>query len=158
MYYAFEQRCSSRTIYLMSEVEVSVVSDTDEGKRLKILAKWDTGASHTVVSTRLREKLDIVPHSSEYITGVGGTQRSDIIKLTIKLPNDLSVTRLRIGVCNLSSAQNIDMLIGMDIIRLGDFHILNTNGKTVFSFVIPPLPNPQSIAAEVDKLNRQNAI
>jgi hypothetical protein len=28
----------------------------------------------------------------------------------------------------------------MDIIQLGDFHISNTGNRTLFSFVIPPLP------------------
>jgi predicted aspartyl protease len=154
MYYAFEQRHSSLAGYLMSEIEVSIVSDTDKMEFTKIFAKWDTGASHTVISTRLQKQLGLAPISSELITGVGGTQQADVVKLTIKLPNDVSITSRRIGVCNISSAQNNDMLIGMDIIQLGDFHIVNTDGKTVFSFVIPPLPNPKSITAEVDKLNQ----
>lgn len=32
---------------------------------------------------------------------------------------------------------NIDLLIGMDIISLGDFAITNVNGKTTFSFRLP---------------------
>jgi hypothetical protein len=32
-----------------------------------------------------------------------------------------------------------DVLIGMDIISMGDFAITNARGKTIFSFVIPSL-------------------
>jgi hypothetical protein len=34
-----------------------------------------------------------------------------------------------------------DVIIGMDIISLGDFVITNARGKTFFSFVIPTLNN-----------------
>ena len=59
----------------------------------------------------------------------------------------------RIGVCNIQSAHDIDMLIGMDIIQLGDFHISNTDGKTRFSYIVPSLPERYSLAEEADKLN-----
>jgi hypothetical protein len=41
----------------------------------------------------------------------------------------------------------------MDIIQLGDFHISNAGDKSLFSFVIPPLPTSFSLAAEADKLD-----
>jgi hypothetical protein len=49
----------------------------------------------------------------------------------------------------------IDILIGMDIIQLGDFHISNTGGNTCFSFVIPSLPVSLNLADEAEKLNKQ---
>jgi hypothetical protein len=42
-------------------------------------------------------------------------------------------------VCNL--VKDVDLLIGMDIILLGDFSISNGDGKTLFSFAIPPFEN-----------------
>lgn len=61
----------------------------------------------------------------------------------------------RAFICDLPYSVNI--LIGMDIIQLGDFHISNAGGKTLFSFVIPSLPTPFSLAEEADKLNSQKS-
>lgn len=40
----------------------------------------------------------------------------------------------------LANLSNYDMLIGMDIISLGDFAIHNYGGKTVMTFTYPPEP------------------
>jgi hypothetical protein len=45
------------------------------------------------------------------------------------------------------------MVIGMDIIQLGDSHISNTDSKTLFSFIIPFLPTPLNLEDEARKLN-----
>ena len=50
---------------------------------------------------------------------------------------------------------SIDLLIGMDIIQLGDFHISNTGGHTLFSFVVPPLPEQFDLTKKADVLNNQ---
>jgi hypothetical protein len=41
----------------------------------------------------------------------------------------------------------------MDVIQMGDLHISNTGGYTLFSFVIPPLPKQLDLAQEADALN-----
>lgn len=38
-----------------------------------------------------------------------------------------------------SEFMGADIIIGMDIIQTGDFLISNTNGRTTFSFCMPPL-------------------
>jgi hypothetical protein len=154
MYYAFEERYSFRPETLISEIEVYPAPTKDPGKCVRIRAKWDTGATHTVVSTNLKERLNLVPIDSEVVSGVGGSQVIDVVRLAIKLPNELFISSKHIGVCRIHSTHAIDMLIGMDIIQLGDFHISNTGGKTRFSFVIPPLLEPFSLAEEADRLNK----
>lgn len=44
---------------------------------------------------------------------------------------DITVIGSEIGT------QNIDLLIGMDIIGLGDFAVTNLGGNTVFTFRVP---------------------
>ena len=155
MYYAFETRYPQLVEYLLTEVSV-YPNPTTEPKNCKtIRAKWDTGANHSVISIRLKEFLNLMPISSETITGVGGPQIIEVVRLAVKLPNDLYVSSKRIGVCNIQSAHDIDMLIGMDIIQLGDFHISNTDGQTRFSFIVPSLPERYSLAEEADKLNNR---
>jgi predicted aspartyl protease len=154
-YYAFEQRYPFQTEYLISEVEVYADPIENPDKSVIVHAKWDTGANHTVISVGLKERLNLIPIDSEVITGVGGSQVIDVVRLAIKLPNDLFISSKHIGVCSINSAQKIDILIGMDIIQHGDFHISNTDGKTRFSFVMPSLPKPFSLAEEADRLNEQ---
>jgi predicted aspartyl protease len=154
-YYAFEQRYPFQTEYLISEVEVYSDPTENPEKSERIRAKWDTGANHTVISIELMKRLNLIPIDSEVISGVGGSQVIDVVRLAVKLPNDLFISSKHIGVCTINSAQKIDILIGMDIIQHGDYHISNTGGKTRFSFVMPSLPTPYSLAEEADKLNEQ---
>jgi len=46
------------------------------------------------------------------------------------------VKNSNVTVCNL--VRDVDLLIGMDIIQLGDFVISNGAGKTLFTFAMPP--------------------
>jgi hypothetical protein len=157
MYYAFEIRYPFRAENLVSDVEVYPAPTKEPGKFEKIRAKWDTGANHTVISTRLKERLNLIPIDSEVVSGLGGSQVIDVVRLAVKLPNDLFISSKHIGVCNINSASGVDILIGMDIIQLGDFHISNAGDKSLFSFVIPSLPTPFSLAVEADKLDEKNA-
>jgi len=54
----------------------------------------------------------------------------------MKLPNLVEVKNTNVTVCNL--VKDVDLLIGMDIIQLGDFSISNGKGKTLFTFAMPP--------------------
>jgi hypothetical protein len=155
MYYAFEVRYPIRTENLISEVAVYPSPIKNPSRSVKIRAKWDTGANHTFISIDLKNRLNLVPIDSDVVSGLGGSQVIDVVRLAIKLPNDLFISSKHIGVCNMNSASKIDMLIGMDIIQLGDFHISNTDDKSVFSFVMPSLPKPFSLVAEADRLNEQ---
>lgn len=51
------------------------------------------------------------------------------------MPNNVIVQNVIVACADLGI--NIDLLIGMDIISLGDFAITNVNGKTIFSFRLP---------------------
>lgn len=51
------------------------------------------------------------------------------------LPNDKIIANLT--VVGIDFNDDVDVLIGMDIITLGDFALSNFEGKTVFTFRIP---------------------
>ena len=72
------------------------------------MALWDTGSTMTVISDELASKLNLEPVGEMMAETAGG----------------------KLG-------PGIDILIGMDIITLGDFVITNYNNKTVFSFRFP---------------------
>jgi hypothetical protein len=46
------------------------------------------------------------------------------------------------------------MVIGMDIIKKGDFAISNAENKTLFSFVIPPFPDKINLADKAEAANK----
>jgi hypothetical protein len=62
----------------------------------------------------------------------------------------MTLTDRRFYVCNIPG---VEVLIGMDIISMGDFNISNANGKTLFSFVIPPYKNKISYSKLITENN-----
>jgi hypothetical protein len=114
-------------------------------------AIWDTGATCTFVSDKVREELGIVPVEYQPVTGLNGTQMTGLGLLSIKLSDKLIIPDKRVFICNLPSS--IEMLIGMDIIQLGDFCITNNGNKTTFTFVTPSLPASKNLLEEAELLN-----
>ena len=53
---------------------------------------------------------------------------------------------------------NADMLIGMDIIRMGDFAVCNADGKTSFSFAVPPFPDRIDLAEKTEADNKRDTV
>lgn len=96
-------------------------------------ALWDTGASVSVISTRIASELSLVPTGVSYITGFDGRRmRTNTYRVNIILPDGISIGCLEVVE---SPMVMFDMLIGMDVISLGDFSICNRGrGGTVFSF------------------------
>jgi hypothetical protein len=150
-YFAHEQNYAFRTPVLTSEIEIFPRSSLSRIDGMKVFAVWDTGATKTFINRHLSEQLCLVPIEFQPVVGATGSQMAGLVDLAIKLPNDLFIPDKRAFVCDLPDS--IHILIGMDIIQLGDFHISNANGKTRFSFVVPPLPEPFSLVAEAGRLN-----
>jgi hypothetical protein len=95
--------------------------------------------------------LNLTPIATELVHGINSKEVVDVVAVSIKLPNGLLIPDIRVFVCDIPSP--IDMLIGMDIIQQGDFHISNAEGRTLFSFVIPALPERLNLAQRADALN-----
>ena len=95
---------------------------------------WDTGATHTVVSEDVVEILELekigeMPASSATTDVTAGIY---ICKITLEDLTELTLPV--ISAPNLST----DILIGMDLISMGELHIgHNEDGNLFFSFEIP---------------------
>jgi hypothetical protein len=61
----------------------------------------------------------------------------DRFLVNVRLPNGIAFSGIQVTKGNLGD--DIDVLIGMDIITAGDFAITNADGKTCMSFRIPSL-------------------
>lgn len=97
-------------------------------------ALWDTGATGSVISKKLADEIGLVPIGRTLVTGVNGSFECNKYVIDIYLPNHVRVQDVLVTE---SSGIQHDLLIGMDIIRLGDFALTHTNGATIFSYQFP---------------------
>ncbi|MDD4154519.1 MAG: SEC-C metal-binding domain-containing protein [Bacilli bacterium] len=97
-------------------------------------AIWDTGATNTVISSKLVKTLQLFPVSVTKVSNTTGTYNANQYLVDIILPNNVHVRDILVTEGFLP---NCDLLIGMDIITKGDFCVTNMNRKTMFSFHMP---------------------
>jgi predicted aspartyl protease len=100
-------------------------------------AIWDTGATGTVITKKVVDELGLVPTGKTTSIHAGGSDEVNTYLINVYLPNGIAVPGVRVITAVLTG--NAEMLIGMDIISLGDFSITNLQGKTCFSFRIPSI-------------------
>ena len=97
-------------------------------------ALWDTGADTTIISSRIVKELNLKPYKSGGISGIGGDTGSNVYLVHVLVPTGDFVSYVEVME---SDFQDIDILIGMDVITFGDFLITNKDGKTTFQFRTP---------------------
>ena len=134
--------------HIVKEIKIPVTinasPNSTEGKLIKIDALWDTGATLSIITPRIAKELELNPVDKYIIRGINDDNKlSDVVIVTITLPNGMVLNGRRFSVNNIPG---VDVLIGMDIISMGDFVITNAKGKTFFSFVIPTLNNKISFS------------
>lgn len=114
------------------------IQATIEGLNHTVTAEalWDTGATNSCISKEVVEALHLVPTGMTRILTPSGEDTVSTYLVDVMLPNNVRVTDLRVNESAIG-AQGIGILIGMDIISLGDFAVSNFKGKTAFSFRIP---------------------
>jgi hypothetical protein len=98
-------------------------------------AIWDTGATGTVITAKVAFDLGLKPTGKITSNHAGGSDQVNTYLVNIYLPNGINVIGVKVIEAVLSG--NTEMLIGMDIISLGDFSFTNYNGEACFSFRIP---------------------
>ena len=125
---------------IVTDVGLVLGTTEDSTRVVKSRALWDTGAVTSVIDKSLVEKLGLVPFDSGRVYTAQGFYESSMYLVDVLLPNNIIVKGLRVGD---GEFQGFDMLIGMDVISLGDFHLTN-DGNTVFKFVIPPEEKPNN--------------
>ncbi len=122
----------SRTLRSKVRVQSPITNNDVEANAI-----WDTGASRSLITPEIAAKLDLKPVSKTLMaTPSDKNIQSNVYLLNVHLPNRAKI----VGVQALEGTPNsCDMLIGMDVISLGDFAVTNFNGKTMFSFRTPSM-------------------
>jgi predicted aspartyl protease len=149
-HYAFDAEFSGIPIELTTEAMIFPSPAFRDSKGIKTSVLWDTGATHSCLSPKIVQSLGLKPVDTTTVHGVNSSQVADVVIASIGLTNGLFLADRRFSVSNIPG---IDVLIGMDIIMLGDFAISNGGGKTRFSFAIPPFKNKPSFAEKADDIN-----
>jgi len=136
--------------------EAEVFNSMQEQNVIKVRALWDTGAMLSAVTPEIAKKLNSVPIDRIKVNGIGNYCIADIVRVSIRLPNLAVLRNARISVLNL--VKDVDMLVGMDIIRLGDFSISNGAGKTLFTFAMPPFNDKTDLYEKAVAINKRNKL
>ncbi len=122
------------------DVLVSEAGQLDDSKFIKTIAIWDTGATMSNISSSLAQELGLVSTGKKDVKGVHGVQEKLVYDIDIILPNQFKFQAIKACECDdLSADGKCRMLIGMDIISLGDMAVTNVNGQTYLTFRIPSI-------------------
>jgi len=120
-----------------------------------VTALWDTGASKTCISNKLADELGLPPTSMVQMHGAGGMHPSRVFKVDLTIMDRIKI--VDVEVCEFIKSDSFDVLIGMDIICIGDIAITNADGNTVFSYQIPPASEHIDFVKQVNERNQREA-
>jgi hypothetical protein len=132
--------CSFTTIYnhisreLKNKVGVQSVINQEQ-KIVEVVALWDTGATCSSIHYNEAKLLDLKPVSQTRVYTPTGNDICNQYFINLYLPNRVRIEKVLVTEGKMTGC---GILIGMDIISLGDFSVTNY-GRTVFSFRMPSM-------------------
>jgi predicted aspartyl protease len=155
-HFAFKQDNPSLCMRLLTEAHIFDISDGSKKNGKKVTALWDTGATGSAITPDLAEKMNLIPINRVKVTGVNNTSIVNVAKVSIGLPNMVMVDEVNVMVCNLN--EGFDLIIGMNIILLGDFCISNGGDRTLFTFSLPSFENKTDLYEKAIAVNNRNKL
>ncbi len=136
---------------LISDVKVCYAFDGDASSHLANMLSlkgiWDTGATGSAITPDVVKRLDLKPVGMTRVSTANGTADQNQYLVNLMLPNGVGVRAVKVTEADLTGA---DVLIGMDVITLGDFSITNFNRNTVMSFRVPSCYEVDFVPAVAD--------
>ena len=145
---AFTTRWLGVTRVLYTKVGVCLPITQEEARTQRVelkeyIAIWDTGATNSAITKKVADNLGLKPTGVTEVRHAKGVSSTNTYLVNIFLPNTVMVGQVRVTEVDLISDGNVademkpQLLIGMDIIGLGDFAVTNYGGKTTLSFHMP---------------------
>jgi hypothetical protein len=116
------------------------ISNPKSGANINTKGIWDTGATNSVITKGTARALGLIPISMANVIGVHGTKIVPVYRVSITLNNENISLETEVTECEeLSGTCDTGMLVGMNIIGMGDFSVSNFNGETTMTFRVPSL-------------------
>ena len=132
---SYTARCD--TISRILPTRVGIESAINPNLVTEVTAIWDTGASKSLITSKVVNNLKLKAISIQSMsTPSDKNVPTNVYLINIYLPNRAKIIEIQALEGTLNGC---DMLIGMDIINLGDFAVTNYNGQTMFSFRMPSM-------------------
>jgi hypothetical protein len=134
-------RANGRLNRIVTDIEVTPAFDpaappTPVPVRLRTKALWDTGASRSVLSIESVNALGLSPVGTVQVHHGDGTSSRSTYLVNFYLPNNVGIVGVLASEFPASHTE-FAVLLGMDVIGLGDFSITNVGGQTCMSFRTP---------------------
>ena len=107
-------------------------------------ALWDTGATCSVITPAIVKALNLSPVSYTFMSWVSGIELAAQYYMDIVLPSGVIAGKV---LAVEGTPHGCDLLIGMDVIGLGDFMVSCCDGTTHFGFRTPSELSKEDIAA-----------
>ena len=107
-------------------------------------ALWDTGATCSVITPTIVKALNLSPVSYTFMSGVSGIELAAQYYVDLELPSGVIAGKV---LTVEGTPLGCDLLIGMDIIGLGDFMVSCCKGTTHFGFRTPSEVSKEYMAA-----------
>lgn len=126
------------------------------GAELDTMGLWDTGATGSVITENAARQLGLTLVSMSKVNGVHGQETVPVYYVQLTLNNTQVSVNVRVTegkAASFSMEGDADILIGMDVITLGDFSVSNYKGNTVMTFRLPSLTTID-YCLEVEEHNR----
>jgi len=126
------------------------------GVPFEIEALWDTGATASCIKPALWNRLELYSLEPDRtkLAGIGGKVDAELTCVDLLLAAELKIRKCPIYAVDFPG--DADILIGMDIIGMGDFAVCNVDNKTTFSFAVPPFPDRINLAEKAEAANKNN--
>ena len=159
--FGFTTRYNGVANVLTNQISVCEAFDPNWGDpetiKKQFTCIWDTGATNTVISTNVINALSLKPSGRTIVhtVGEGGKVNEYEVNtylVNIYLPNNVMIIGAIVAEGGISGG---DLLIGMDIINMGDFAITNYEGQTCLSFRTPSVGQIDFVK-EIDEFNFKN--
>ena len=133
---AFTARVNGRSLRLTSPVEIfpAFQPNTAPPPGKKYQALYDTGATHSAISPQVVQDLNLTSIGARTVGVGGGSLTTTSHLVNIGLPNKVMFGMTAVAKMVIPGA---DVVIGMDILGMGDFAVTHHDGKTTFSFCVP---------------------
>ncbi len=139
--HAFTTRSPRLVESLVNQISVGKAFDPDNEEPpnprefIEFSAIWDTGATCSCIDDDVILKCGLKSASVIDVYTASGKDRANVYWIALRLPGRVGIPRLRVTGAKLSGNEKV--LIGMDVIQMGDFAVSNFKELTSFSFRMP---------------------